>query len=93
MVPPTNETKLEGAEIQFACEAKALPGNVSVRWFREGALISEVSELDTRATVKIDGSLVISPVSSEDSGQYLCEVTNGIGEPQTASAYLNVECK
>lgn len=91
--PPQNETRLEGEKAQFPCEAKALPGNVSVRWFREGALISEISELDTRASIKMDGSLVINPVSADDSGLYLCEVTNGIGEPQTASAYLNIECK
>ncbi|KAG5336820.1 TUTL protein, partial [Acromyrmex heyeri] len=91
MVPPTNQTKLEGEKVQFSCEAKALPGNVTVRWFREGAPVTEVSALDTRVSIKIDGSLVINPVSADDSGQYLCEVTNGIGDPQTASAYLNVE--
>lgn len=77
----------------FQCEAKAMPGNLTVRWYREGSLISEVSELDTRASVKMDGSLVINPVGSDDTGTYLCEVTNGIGDAQTASAYLNVECK
>ncbi|XP_018406941.1 PREDICTED: protein turtle-like isoform X1 [Cyphomyrmex costatus] len=91
MVPPTNQTKLEGEKVQFSCEAKALPGNVTVRWFREGAPVTEVSALDTRVSIKMDGSLVINPVSADDSGQYLCEVTNGIGDPQTASAYLNVE--
>lgn len=93
MVGPTNQTKLEGEKIQFPCEAKALPGNVTVRWFREGAPVTEVSELDTRVSIRKDGSLVINPVSADDTGQYLCEVTNGIGEPQSASAYLNVECK
>ncbi|XP_018058564.1 PREDICTED: protein turtle isoform X9 [Atta colombica] len=91
MVPPTNQTKLEGEKVQFSCEAKALPGNVTVRWFREGAPVTEVSALDTRVSIKMDDSLVINPVSADDSGQYLCEVTNGIGDPQTASAYLNVE--
>ncbi|CAL7934635.1 unnamed protein product [Xylocopa violacea] len=90
-VPPTNQTKLEGEKVQFSCEAKALPGNVTVRWFREGAPVTEVSALDTRVSIKTDGSLVINPVSADDSGQYLCEVTNGIGDPQSASAYLNVE--
>ncbi|KAG7213388.1 hypothetical protein KM043_002681 [Ampulex compressa] len=91
MVPPTNQTKLEGEMVQFSCEAKALPGNVTVRWFREGAPVTELSALDTRVSIKMDGSLIINPVSADDSGQYLCEVTNGIGEPQSASAYLNVE--
>ncbi|XP_076297726.1 protein turtle isoform X3 [Lasioglossum baleicum] len=90
-VPPMNQTKLEGENVQFSCEAKALPGNVTVRWFREGAPVTQVSALDTRVSIKADGSLVINPVSADDSGQYLCEVTNGIGDPQSASAYLNVE--
>ncbi|GBP55579.1 Protein turtle [Eumeta japonica] len=37
------------------------------------------------------GALLINPVAADDSGQYLCEVSNGIGDPQSASAYLNVE--
>lgn len=93
MVPPTNQTKLEGEKVQFNCEAKALPGNVTVKWFREGAPVREVTSLETRITIRRDGSLVVNPVSADDSGQYLCEVSNGIGEPQSASAYLNVECK
>lgn len=91
MVPPTNQTKLEGEKVQFNCEAKAQPGNVTVKWFREGAPVKELASLETRVTIRRDGSLVINPVSSDDSGQYLCEVSNGIGEPQSASAYLNVE--
>ena len=92
-VPPTNQTKLEGEKVQFTCEAKAMPGNVTVRWYREGTLVHEVQALDSRVTVRKDNALVINPVSADDSGQYLCEVSNGIGDPQSASAYLNVECE
>lgn len=91
MVPPTNQTKLEGEKVQFSCEAKALPGNVTVRWTRENTPVKEVAALETRVTIRRDGSLVINPVSADDSGQYQCEVTNGIGDPQSASAYLSVE--
>ncbi|KAL9931032.1 immunoglobulin superfamily member turtle isoform 3-T21 [Glossina fuscipes fuscipes] len=91
MVPPTNQTKLEGEKVIFSCEAKAMPGNVTVRWFREGSPVREVASLETRITIRKDGSLIINPISADDSGQYLCEVTNGIGDPQSASAYLNVE--
>lgn len=91
-VPPTNLTKLEGEKAIFTCEAKAMPGNVTVRWFREGSPVREVASLETRVTIRKDGSLIINPVSADDSGQYLCEVSNGIGDPQSASAYLNVEC-
>lgn len=92
-MPPTNQTKLEGEKVQFTCEAKAMPGNVTVRWYREGTLVHEVQALDSRVTVRKDNALVINPVSADDSGQYLCEVSNGIGDPQSASAYLNVECE
>ncbi|XP_013175214.1 PREDICTED: protein turtle-like [Papilio xuthus] len=90
-MPPTNQTKLEGEKVQFSCEAKALPGNVTVKWFREGAPVAEVAALETRVTIRRDGALLINPVAADDSGQYLCEVSNGIGDPQSASAYLNVE--
>ncbi|KAK3923149.1 Protein turtle [Frankliniella fusca] len=89
MVPPTNQTKLEGEKVEFTCEAKALPGNVTVRWFREGAPVQEA--LEKRVDIRRDGSLIVNPVSADDSGLYLCEVTNGIGDPQSASAYLSVE--
>ncbi|XP_046664136.1 protein turtle-like isoform X3 [Homalodisca vitripennis] len=91
MVPPTNQTKQEGEKVQFSCEAKALPGNVTVRWTRDNTPVKEIAALETRVTIRRDGSLVINPVSADDSGQYQCEVTNGIGEPQSASAYLSVE--
>lgn len=92
MSPPTNQTKLEGEKVEFTCGAKAMPGNVTVRWSRDGAIVKSISSLETRVTIKKDGSMVINPVSADDSGQYLCEVSNGIGDPQSASAYLNVEC-
>lgn len=92
-MPPTNQTKLEGEKVQFTCEAKAMPGNVTVRWFREGSPVREVAALETRVTIRKDGSLIINPVSADDSGMYTCEVSNGIGEPQSASAFLNIECK
>ncbi|KQS70080.1 uncharacterized protein Dere_GG24990, isoform F [Drosophila erecta] len=90
-VPPTNQTKLEGEKVIFSCEAKAMPGNVTVRWYREGSPVREVAALETRVTIRKDGSLIINPIKPDDSGQYLCEVTNGIGDPQSASAYLSVE--
>ncbi|XP_032307664.1 protein turtle isoform X7 [Drosophila ananassae] len=90
-VPPTNQTKPEGEKVIFSCEAKAMPGNVTVRWFREGSPVREVAALETRVTIRKDGSLIINPIKPDDSGQYLCEVSNGIGDPQSASAYLSVE--
>ncbi|CRK96838.1 CLUMA_CG009918, isoform A [Clunio marinus] len=84
MVPPINQTKLEGEKVQFTCEAKAMPGNVTVRWFREGSPVREVASLETRVLIRKDGTLTINPVSADDSGTYTCEVSNGIGDAQSA---------
>lgn len=92
-MPPINQTKLEGEKVQFTCEAKAMPGNVTVRWFREGAPVREVAALETRVTIRKDGTLIVNPVSADDSGWYTCEVSNGIGDAQSAAAFLNVECE
>lgn len=91
MVPPTNQTKLEGEKLEFPCGAKALPGNVTIQWSKDGQPVRDVISLETRLNIKRDGTLVINPVSGDDFGLYKCEVSNGIGDPQVASAYLNVE--
>ncbi|RWS31959.1 protein turtle-like protein [Leptotrombidium deliense] len=88
-VPPRNLTKLEGEKAEFVCEAKALPSNVTHKWFHNGVEISQLSWLDTRTLVKHDGTLLINPTSAEDSGKYTCEVFNGIGQTDSSSAWLN----
>ncbi|XP_076310324.1 protein turtle-like isoform X3 [Tachypleus tridentatus] len=90
-VPPRNTTKVVGQKAEFICEAKALPTNLTHRWFYNNIEISQLSWLETRTLVRRDGTLFINPTSAEDSGKYTCEVSNGIGEPETASAYLSVE--
>lgn len=91
--PPRNLTKLEGDKAEFVCEAKALPSNMTHRWFHNGVEISQLSWLESRAAVRRDGTLQINPTSSEDSGKFTCEVFNGIGHSDTASAWLSVDCK
>ncbi|UYV64130.1 IGSF9B [Cordylochernes scorpioides] len=90
-IPPRNMTKLEGDKVEFVCEAKALPSNVTHRWFHDGVEISHISWMETRTLVRKDGTLFLSPTSPVDAGKYTCEVTNGIGSPDSASAYLSVE--
>ena len=46
-----------------------------------------------RYQVKSDGTLVLSDVNANDEGKYTCQISNGIGKPISASAYLAVECK
>lgn len=92
--PPKNTTKLEGDKVEMTCEAKALPANVTYRWFHKGIEISQLSWLTTRTVVNTKtGTLLINPTSAEDSGKFTCDAYNGIGDPDTASAYLSIECE
>lgn len=92
-VPPRNTSKLEGGKVEFICEAKALPANITHRWYHNGVDITQLSWLESRSLIRKDGLLFINPLTAEDSGLYTCEVSNGIGNPDSASAYLSVECK
>ncbi|XP_040065241.1 protein turtle isoform X1 [Ixodes scapularis] len=89
--PPQNLTKLEGNFAEFVCEARALPSNITHRWFYNGVEISKLTWLQTRTLVRQDGTLFINPTAADDSGFYTCEISNGIGNPESATAYLNIE--
>jgi hypothetical protein len=91
--PPRNVTKLEGDKTELVCITKALPSNVTYRWFHNGTEVTQLSWLSPRTSIKRDGTLFISPTNSEDMGMFTCEVSNGIGQPDRASAFLSVECK
>ena len=61
--------------------------------FRDKKQIHQVASMVGRVNVTSDGSLVINPVKSEDAETYVCEVSNGIGKRQRASASLEVACR
>nr|CAD7201705.1 unnamed protein product [Timema douglasi] len=87
VVPPTNQTTLEGEKVRFPCEISPA-SNLTVEWTHDGTSISALPSLQGRASAQRDGSLVINPVTSEDSGFYSCEIVTG---SDSAMAYLNVE--
>lgn len=89
--PPRNITKLEGDKTEFPCLTKALPSNVTHRWFQNGSEISNINWMSSRTFIKRDGTLVLNPTTAEDAGIFTCEVSNGIGNPDSASATLTVE--
>jgi hypothetical protein len=93
LVPPKNTTALEGTRVRLVCQAEAHPGNISYQWYRDGVDVHHVTGLMSRAGVYADGSFIISSVLRDDTGWYRCQPTNGIGQPPSAEAYLNVTCK
>ncbi|KAI2798215.1 Protein turtle B [Blomia tropicalis] len=89
--PPRNTTVLENNRVEMSCGAKGTPSNITYRWYHKGILTSQLSWLAHRIDVLSDGSLVIKSATADDSGKFTCDATNGIGEPDTAVAYLSVE--
>lgn len=77
----------------FPCEWRAMPANATVVWYRDGIPVRQIATLESRIETPSEGSLIINPLHMDDSGFYECRVSNGIGETQSAVAYLNVECK
>ena len=91
--PPRNTTVLENNQVELSCGAKGTPSNITYRWYHKGILISQLAWLAHRTELKPDGTLVIKAATADVSGKLTCDATNGIGEPDTAFAYLSVECK
>lgn len=88
--PPLNQNKTEGDMVSFVCEGEGTPGNLSVAWYRDNRPITSVGSMHGRVNVQTSGNLIINPVKAEDADSYVCEVTNGIGRPQRATANLEV---
>jgi len=56
-------------------------------------LIYYKQDLKRRASIGLDGTLVIKSAAMGDLGEYTCVVTGETGDQQSASAFLNVQCK
>ena len=82
---PQNETKTEGDNVTFTCNATGNPAP-TFRWTRNGSVLTTGLSLDGK-------QLTITNVTREDSGQYVCEATNNVRKVPSNSATLNVQCK
>ena len=50
-------------------------------------------DLRRRASIDTNGTLIIKSAAMGDFGEYTCMVTGETGDQQSASAFLNVQCK
>ena len=77
----------KGKQIELSCKAGGNPPP-EVHWTKEGGgLVSQGK------TVMAGSGLVLTSVSREDEGLYLCTASNGVGAPASASVRLTVLCK
>ena len=72
-----------GASVELPCVASGYP-NPTIRWLKDGRPLPA----DSRWTRRLTG-LTVSDLRLEDSGNYICEVTNSFGSKEV-TGHLNV---
>ena len=78
---PQNNTVNESNPVLLRCEASGYPAP-TITWTKDGSQLQEAQR-----TVNIGQS------RKSDAGRYVCTVDNGVGQPETAEAYVIVQCK
>ena len=86
---PINQTKIEGGNVTFACDATGNPEPIFL-WIKDGAVVNTTLRIIYSSDNK---QLFITNVSRRDSGEYVCITENIVGYGGSSSASLNVYCK
>ncbi|XP_062854797.1 protein turtle homolog A [Trichomycterus rosablanca] len=89
--PPKNSTFNMSQDATLQCHADAYPSNLTYEWRKEEQNVYHVESLKSRVKILVDGTLLITDLIPEDSGNYTCIPTNGLLTPPSASAYLKVK--
>ncbi|XP_061733052.1 protein turtle homolog A-like isoform X2 [Nerophis ophidion] len=89
-VAPKNTSLNVSQDALLLCRAAADPSNMTFVWLKGGENVYHVESLKSRVKIMVDGTLLISSLTPEDSGNYTCAPTNGLLVPPTASAVLTV---
>lgn len=90
VVPPKSTSLNKSHNALLRCQAVADPPNMTYVWQKGGENVHHIESLKSRVKIMVDGTLLISSLIPEDSGNYTCMPTNGLLNPPTASANLTV---
>ncbi|XP_075732227.1 cell adhesion molecule Dscam1-like isoform X2 [Rhipicephalus microplus] len=95
MKQPSDQSCTRGQRTVFDCEADGNPLPVhrwKVAYGKRSEKVSEFRSVVSSPHMHVleNGSLVISEVTIEDQGHYLCEASNGVGPALSVVAYLDV---
>ncbi|KAM9454166.1 B-cell receptor CD22-like [Clarias gariepinus] len=78
-ISPSGEI-VEGSSVTLTCSSDANPPVEIYTWFKDTCMTSIGNEK----------TYTISDISSEDSGEYKCKCSNGVGHQDSSSVSLNV---
>ncbi|XP_077398487.1 protein turtle homolog B [Vanacampus margaritifer] len=90
IVPPKSTSLNVSQDALLHCQAVADPSNMTYVWLKGEENVYHLESLKSRVKIMVDGTLLISSLIPEDSGNYTCTPTNGLLTPPTASAMLAV---
>ncbi|XP_686205.6 uncharacterized protein igsf9b isoform X1 [Danio rerio] len=91
IIAPEDTTMNMSQDAVLQCQAEAYPSNLTYEWWKQGQNVYHIEILKSRVKILVDGTLLISALIPDDSGNYTCRPTNGLMTPPAASAYLTVK--
>ncbi|XP_061596195.1 Down syndrome cell adhesion molecule a isoform X1 [Cololabis saira] len=95
VVQPKDQDGIYGKSVILNCSAEGYPVP-TIQWeYSKGAGVPQFNPIALNSGFRIEGlvngSLLIKHVLEEDSGFYLCRVSNDVGADVSKSMYLNVK--
>ncbi|XP_036392369.1 Down syndrome cell adhesion molecule homolog [Megalops cyprinoides] len=95
VVQPRDQDGIYGKAVILNCSAVGYPVPTIVWEYSKGAGVPQFQPIALnsgfRIQLLVNGSLLIKHVLEEDSGYYLCKVSNDVGADVSKSMYLNVK--
>ncbi|KPP80318.1 Down syndrome cell adhesion molecule-like [Scleropages formosus] len=97
VVQPRDQDGIYGKAVILNCSAEGYPVPTIVWKYSKGAGVPQFQSIALnsgfRIQMLVNGSLLIKHLLEEDSGYYLCKVSNDVGADVSKSMYLNVKSK
>ena len=86
---PQNETKKEGENVTFSCNADGNPAP-KFSWTKDASVVDTTLRITFNENNK---TLTITNVIRGDSGKYICVATNNVNTVESNPSTLHLQCK